>query len=157
MAEENDNLSAFRKFIDESLDLDRLAAPPSDDGNDLPLSLSPAQIPDDIGFVPSPQQMAHLREDIEKIWASLQQDSGVNNGWQPLLTMFERDTLNIVTRLLLAHLQNKRASTGGRLDAQDMIRSSITAGWLIMAMLISKYMHEADDGDPPDDSKDIPF
>ncbi|MFO7322564.1 MAG: hypothetical protein DIU68_012590 [Chloroflexota bacterium] len=157
MSDQQDRLSAFRKFIEESLDLEQLAASlPSNEDAPSPHPISPARIPENVGFVPTPEQMASLYDDIEIIWEGLQKDRDASNGWQSLLTLFERDTLNIITRLMLTDLNNKRAG-GGKLDAQDIIRSSITAGWLVMAMLINKYAHEADSGDMGDGENDIPF
>lgn len=101
---EHDESNAFRRFIEDELDLDGLPAP------DAELSQG-QESRRDYSLIPSEAQRAQLEQDIREIWDALQQEKPGKFYWRQHLSPLERDTREILQEIILATLRFVSLST----------------------------------------------
>ncbi len=131
----NDDMDAFRRFIEESLNLDGLGE------SDKPLNrLSP-------GYAPTSKRYATLPQDLRASWNELQQQGIDLDYLGSMLTDFERR--------VRSGLQDELVALLGRYFADRLsdaeLRGLMTAGWLVLGQLSAKYADE----DAADDMSDL--
>ena len=153
MAEyEHDELKAFRKFIEEDLDIDGLADP-----LDELISTSLHNI----GYIPAPGYRGTLKRNVWEIWSVLQKGNPGTQYWASQLTSFERDTRTILQELVFKTVRRTYPEALTDQQMRSIVAYSMTLGWLVMAALLQRYGDDEDDeedaADFPPDSRDIPF
>jgi hypothetical protein len=155
MAEQEQNLSAFRRFIEEDLDLDGLDDDPLDDLISTSLQ--------NIGYIPAPGYRMTLKRNVWEIWSALQKGNPGTQYWASQLTSFERDTRSILQELVFKTVRRTYPDALTDQQMRSIVAYSMTLGWLVMAALLERYGDEEEDdeadadADFPPDARDIPF
>lgn len=141
----NDDLNAFRKFIEDELDLSAL---PEEDTSDPFAKLDEGRKL--YGLVTPSLDRAKLEQDIQRIWTALQKTERAGLNPMYLVTPIEEETRSILRELILASLRpNVPALSDDQL--RDIISYSITSGWLVLASLLSQYEDGFNDSDDSTD------
>lgn len=123
----DDDLSVFRAFIEDELDMLGLAELPP--------------IPEEDDIVPADSERETLRDNIERIWARLMTNDGPNSHWQRCLTSFEQEVRDALQELLFEHVGIPRSGE----VVWSSIGDCITLSWLVMAELIQDGLDDEDD------------
>jgi hypothetical protein len=138
---EYDDLSAFRKFIEEVLDL---AGLDGDDGEPLRLE----DMADWSRYHPALADHTTFRRDVRQAWNALHREKPGQTYWADRLTPLELETRGVLQELLLLSVRKRFPP----IDSEDTLRSVIaytmTLSWLIRDALEEKYA-------PPDEGDDI--
>jgi hypothetical protein len=137
---DGDKQDAFRKFIDESLDLaglERSRTPPEG-------------APDLTGYNPALADHEALTRDIRQAWNRLHREKPGQSYWAFRLSPLELETRGVLEEMILARLQKRFTSVPTEGDLRLMIAYTMTLSWLILSVLEEKYA-------PPKDDSDIEF
>jgi hypothetical protein len=143
---EHNDLSVFRRFIEDSLDLSDFFTEDTDEDSIRELDKGRNLI----GFVPDSFEPENLEQAIKRIWTSLQAEKPGPRYWQHHLSSLERDTRVILQELLLTNLYCHFNGPLTEQQFRSVIAYSMTAGWLVMGGLLAEYAPDDIDMDEPD-------
>ena len=137
----DDDLSAFRKFIEEALDLTGC-------GEDDSEWLLPEDIADLTHYHPALADHATFRRDVRQVWNALHREQPGQTYWGFRLTPLELETRGVLEAMILAAVQKRFPPVNSPEALQSVIAYTMTLSWLIRDALEEKYA-------PPDEGDDI--
>ena len=138
MAEDGD-LSAFRKFIEESLDVAGLG----DSAHRVP----PDSMSDLMRYNLALADHRAFQRDIRQAWNALHREKPSQTYWGFRLTPLQLETRVIVQEMILARLQKRFSSTPTEDELRSMIAYTMSLSWLILGALQDKYAPPGHDSD----------
>jgi hypothetical protein len=140
------DLSAFRKFIDDSLNIAGIGDSP------IPKGMS-----DFTRYNPALGDHKALQRDIRQAWNALHREQPGKTYWGYRLTPLELETQGILQEMILTQLQKRFTGAPTEDDLRSMIAYTMSLSWLILGVLEEKYAPPYDDDVTPSNLTDIEF